>query len=324
MMSEMAINQPELLLALIFGGLFTFCIGLTHALRQRSARQELVRRVKMAGSYGESVESDSGSPNQRRGFKGHVGAAFARLGKRVSPDPMVDYSQASRIRFLRAGYRSPNARSIFWGIKVFGTLVSLGAILICRMYLLQGVNYQVTMVLMVFSALFGFYLPDIYLRQVTETRRAKILVALPDALDLMVICVEAGIGLDSAIQRVSQEIKFSSPELSEELNFTTLELRAGKERHDALRNLALRTSLSEINSLVTLLIQTDKFGTSMANALRIYSETYRTERYQRAEELAAKLPVKMIIPLGLFIFPALFVVLLGPAMISIYRAIVLK
>jgi tight adherence protein C len=159
---------------------------------------------------------------------------------------------------------------------------------------------------------------------VTETRRAKILVALPDALDLMVICVEAGIGLDSAIQRVSQEIKFSSPELSDELNFTTLELRAGKERHDALRDLSLRTSLSEINSLVTLLIQTDKFGTSMANALRIYSETYRTERYQKAEELAAKLPVKMLFPLGLFIFPALFVVLLGPAMISIYRAIVLK
>jgi tight adherence protein C len=172
--------------------------------------------------------------------------------------------------------------------------------------------------------LFGFYLPDIYLRQKSDTRKEKILLALPDALDLMVICVEAGIGLDAAIQRVSQEIKFSSPELSDELNFTTLELRAGKERHDALRNLALRTNLSEINSLVTLLVQTDKFGTSMANALRVYSDTYRTERYQKAEELAAKLPVKLLFPLGVFIFPALFVVLLGPAAISIYKALIVK
>jgi tight adherence protein C len=140
----------------------------------------------------------------------------------------------------------------------------------------------------------------------------------------MVICVEAGIGLDAAIQRVAQEIEFSCLELSDELNFTTLELRAGKTRVDALRNLALRTNLTEINSLVTLLVQTDKFGTSMANALRVYADTYRTERYQKAEELAAKLPVKLLFPLAVFIFPSLFVVLLGPAAISIYKALIVK
>jgi tight adherence protein C len=180
------------------------------------------------------------------------------------------------------------------------------------------------MALLVFSALFGYYLPDVWLRQKADKRREKILKALPDALDLLVICVEAGIGIDAALQRVSQEIKFAFSELSDELQFTNLELRAGKARHDALRNLALRTNLSEINSLVTLLIQTDKFGTSMASALRVYSETYRTERYQKAEELAARLPVKLLFPLVAFIFPAMFVVLLGPAGISIYRALIAK
>jgi tight adherence protein C len=128
-------------------------------------------------------------------------------------------------------------------------------------------------------------------------------------------------GLDSAIYRVAQEMRLNSLELSDELQLMNLELRAGKSRKDALKNLALRTNLEEINSLVTLLIQTDQFGTSMADALRIYSDSYRTQRYQRAEELAAKLPVKLIFPLVVFIFPALFVVLLGPAAISIYNAL---
>ena len=173
----------------------------------------------------------------------------------------------------------------------------------------------------VLSALLGFYLPDIWLRQKADKRKEKILNALPDALDLLVVCVESGMGLDSAIYRVAQEMRLNSPELSDELQLMNLELRAGKSRRDALKNLASRTNLEEINSLVTLLIQTDQFGTSMADALRIYSDAYRTQRYQRAEELAAKLPVKLLFPLVVFIFPALFVVLLGPAAISIYKAL---
>ena len=173
----------------------------------------------------------------------------------------------------------------------------------------------------VFVALLGFYLPDIWLRQKTDKRRENILKALPDALDLLVVCVEAGMGLDSAINRVAEESKDSGPELSDELHFMTLELRAGKPRRKALKNLASRIDLDEVSSLVTLLIETEKFGTSMADALRVYSDSYRIQRHQRAEELAAKLPVKLLIPLGLFIFPALFVVILGPAFISIYRAL---
>jgi tight adherence protein C len=137
-----------------------------------------------------------------------------------------------------------------------------------------------------------------------------------------VICVEAGMGLDGAINKVAQELGLGNPELSEELQLMNLELRAGKQRTDALKNLALRTNLDEISSLTTLLVQTDKFGTSMADALRIYSESYRTQRYQRAEEMAAKLPVKMVIPLIFCIFPSLFLVILGPAAINIYRALI--
>ena len=143
-------------------------------------------------------------------------------------------------------------------------------------------------------------------------------------MDLLVICVEAGMGLDSAINRVAQETKFSSPALSDELHFMNLELRAGKSRQDALRNLSLRTNLEEITSLTTLLVQTDRFGTSMADALRVYSESFRTQRYQKAEEAAAKLPVKLVFPLVLFIFPALMVVILGPAAITIYKNIILR
>ena len=145
------------------------------------------------------------------------------------------------------------------------------------------------------------------------------LEGIPDALDLLVVCVEAGMGLDAAINRVAEEIKLTNRILSDELKFLNLELRAGKSRQAALRNLAMRTDLEDVNSLVTLLIQTDKFGTSVAKALRVYSDTFRTKRYQKAEELAAKLPVKLVVPLIVFIFPSLFVTILGPAAIRIYE-----
>jgi len=134
-----------------------------------------------------------------------------------------------------------------------------------------------------------------------------------------VVCVEAGMGLDAAISRVGEEIRFTDRELSDELRLLNLELRAGKTRLEALRNLARRVNLEDMNSLVTLLVQTEKFGTSIAQALRVYSDTFRTKRYQAAEELAAKLPVKLLFPLIFFIFPAIFVVILGPAVIQIIQ-----
>lgn len=145
------------------------------------------------------------------------------------------------------------------------------------------------------------------------------LKGFPDALDLMVVCVEAGMALDSAVSRVGEEMRLSNKALSEEFKQVSLELRAGMPRRDALRNLAVRTDLEDVNSLVGLLIQTDKFGTSVAQALRVYSDTMRTKRAQRAEEMAAKMPVKLMIPLILFIFPSILVTIIGPAAIKILR-----
>ena len=182
---------------------------------------------------------------------------------------------------------------------------------------------QIAVGLAVFIALLGFYLPDLWLIVKSDIRKEKLFEGLPDALDLLVVCVEAGMGLDGAIHRVAEETKLTNQTLSDELKLLNLELRAGKSRQDALRNLAMRTNINAMNSLVTLLIQTDKFGTSVAKALQVFADSFRTERYQKAEELAAKMPVKLIFPLVLFIFPSLFVVILGPAAIRIYQNIIL-
>jgi tight adherence protein C len=229
-----------------------------------------------------------------------------------------------RIRFLRAGIRRENAVMIYWGAKCFFSLCLPAIFFICRFSVLKVLNNHITVGLAVLIALLGFYLPDIWLMIKTNIRREKLLEGIPDALDLLVVCVEAGMGLDGAIHRVAEETKLTHPVLSDELKLLNLELRAGKSRQDALRNLALRTNIDAMNSLVTLLIQTDKFGTSVAKTLRVFSDSFRTERYQKAEEFAAKMPVKLIFPLVLFIFPSLFVIILGPAAIRIYENILLR
>jgi tight adherence protein C len=160
-----------------------------------------------------------------------------------------------------------------------------------------------------------------WLRLRISRRKEAIMKSLPDALDLLVVCVEAGLGLDAAFNRVAQEIEFSSKELGDEFKVLNLEIRAGKLRRDALKNLAIRTDIDEMHSLVTLIIQTEKFGTSIAQALKVYADSFRTKRYQRAEELAAQLPVKLMLPLILFIFPSLFVAILGPAAVNVYQTL---
>ena len=314
-------SQPTIFIYVTaFLALFLFCIGVSQFIRQRDTQRELIEKIRgVDDAIGTAVEEPL-EISAKPGKGPWIVHAFGKVGKFVSPVDSQGYS-AARLRFLRAGLRHENAGTSFWGAKILLMVLLPVIFFLLRFWLFKIMNYQMTVMSGVLSALLGFYLPDIWLRQKTDKRKEKILNALPDALDLLVICVESGMGLDSAIYRVAQETKLNSPELSDELQLMNLELRAGKSRRDALKNLALRTNLEEINSLVTLLIQTDQFGTSMADALRVYSDAYRTQRYQRAEELAAKLPVKLIFPLVIFIFPALFVVLLGPAAISIYNAL---
>jgi tight adherence protein C len=168
---------------------------------------------------------------------------------------------------------------------------------------------------------FGFFLPRFVLKRLIKKRQHLITIGLPDALDLTVICVEAGLALDQAMQRVGEDLRHAHPELSDEFHLVNLEMRAGKPRSEALRNLSERTGVNDIRALVGTLVQTDRFGTSVAQALRVHSDSLRTERRQRAEEQAAKTTIKMVIPLVLFVLPSIIFVTLGPAVIQLIRTL---
>lgn len=245
------------------------------------------------------------------------------LGKAVKPKKEADVTRM-RKRLQRAGFHAENGPLLFFGFKVF-TAFFLGVVpLVLKFTVLQSLSVPQVVLGTLLSLSAGFFFPDLYLYQRSETRKRKLFEGIPDALDLMVVCVEAGMGLDAAIKRVGDEMAVKSRVLGEEFRMLSLELRLGKPRADALRNLAMRANLDEVSSLVSLLLQTDKFGTRVALALRVHSDAMRTKRYQQAEEMAAKLPVKIIFPLLLFIFPSLFVTIIGPAVIRIYRALIDK
>ena len=214
-----------------------------------------------------------------------------------------------RLRLVQAGFRRDEALTIFFGIRVaFAlTLFSLFA---------SSILARPNIAMALGGLGLGYILPGMVLARLAKRRSHRIRLSLADMLDLLVVSVEAGLGLDQAMQRVGQELAFAYPELSDELRLINLELRAGKPRSEALRNLADRTGVDDLSSLVTMLIQTDKFGTSVAQSLRVYSETLRTKRRQRAEEAAAKTGVKMVFPLVTCIFPAIWVITIGPAAIK--------
>jgi tight adherence protein C len=184
-----------------------------------------------------------------------------------------------------------------------------------------GYSAGVALVVSFYFGAMGYVLPGMLVTRRVKKRQKEMQRALPDALDMLVVSVEAGLGLNAALVRVSEEIDRLSPVLSEQLGLVNLEIRAGTSREDALRNLAERTGLQDISSLVGMLIQTDRFGTSVAQALRVHADTMRTKRRQRAEEAAAKTTIKLVFPLVFCIFPAMFVVILGPAMIQIFQAL---
>ncbi len=220
-------------------------------------------------------------------------------------------------KLIQAGYRSRSAATIFYGIKVI-VIIACGLILFVSG---QFVSFTTENLLLSLGACLaaGFVLPDFILSRRVSARQEKIQLALPDALDLLVVCVEAGLGLDQAILKTSEELRVTHPEICEELNLVNLELRTGKPRRDALRNLADRTGVEDVSGLVSMLIQTDRFGTSIAQSLRVHSDALRTKRRQRAEEKAHKVSVKLVFPLVFLIFPSMFVVILGPGVIKIMQ-----
>ena len=232
---------------------------------------------------------------------------FKRIGEKAPKSPKE--MGTLRLRLVQAGYRRDEAMTIFFGIRIFFAL-SLFALFATSIVVRPNITLALA------GVGFGYIFPGMVLARLAKRRAHKIRLSLADALDLLVVSVEAGLGLDQALTRVGQELAFAYPDLSDELRLVNLELRAGKARSDALRNLADRTGVDDLSSLVTMLIQTDKFGTSVAQSLRVYSETLRTKRRQRAEEAAAKTGVKMVFPLVFCIFPAIWVVTIGPAAIK--------
>ena len=227
---------------------------------------------------------------------------------RALPVSPTNVSQA-RTWLIQAGYRNEQHVTIYRGLRVL--FAALGFIAV---FAFTGFNSP--LMLVGITAL-GFFLPRFLLKKKLAERQRRIRLGLPDGLDLTVICVEAGLSLDQAMMRVGEDLRHSHPELSAEFHLFDLETRAGKPRVEALRNLAARTGVDDIRSLVGTLIQTDRFGTSVAQALRVHSDSLRTERRQRAEEQAAKTTVKMIIPLVLFVMPSLIFVTVGPAVIEL-------
>jgi tight adherence protein C len=177
------------------------------------------------------------------------------------------------------------------------------------------------MAVLLVAAAIGYYLPNIVLRRMIFVRQREIFETFPDALDLMTVCVESGLGIDAALSRVTDEMRHRSEVLSDELHLVTLELRAGGSKEKALRNLAMRTGVEDVDTLVAMLIQAERFGTSIADSLRVHADTLRTKRRFRAEEAAAKIALKLLFPLIFCIFPAMLLVLLGPAFIQIYRVL---
>lgn len=241
---------------------------------------------------------------------------FARLS---APDGQWEDSPL-RIRFINAGIRSANARLIFFGAK--SLLPLLFAFLTFIWVRERSTSSGLTLALyLAIAALIGCYLPNIILALKARARKREIFENFPDAADLMLVCVEAGLGLDAAMNRVTDEMQMKSRALAEEMHLTALETRAGGTREKALRNLALRTGLEEVGTFATMLTQSDKFGTSIGESLRVFSDDLRHKRQMRAEEKAAKIPTKMLFPLVLFIFPSIIMVVLGPAVIRIIRTI---
>lgn len=222
-----------------------------------------------------------------------------------------------RIRFMNAGWRSSSAPYIFFGTKTILALAfPLLALLLGGR---SGSDGPQLMFLVVICSYAGYYLPNLVLKRTISERQREIFESFPDALDLLVICVEAGLGLDAAIAKVAAEIQLKSKVLAEELQMVQLELRTGFTKEHALRNFSLRSGVEDIDLLVAMLIQSDRFGTSVGDSLRIHSENLRIKRRQRAEEAAAKVSLKLLFPLIFFIFPTLMVILIGPAILQIYR-----
>jgi tight adherence protein C len=260
------------------------------------------------------------SPREKQGnFRETMEQTSATLGvmvqqfERVLPKSPAEISVVQQ-RLVRAGYRSDSAVHFFYGAKVIVPLV------LCVLAFTTGVGRYSPFFVYLIALGLGYLLPDFWLGNRIAARQARIRRSLPDVLDLLVICIEAGLSLDQSVARTEEELSLAQPAICDELGIVVLEQRAGCPRADAWRHFAERTNVDSVRNLVSVLVQSEKFGTSIAKTLRVHSDTLRTQRRQKVEEQAAKTTVKLVFPLVFFIFPSLFLVTLGPAAITVMES----
>ena len=307
--------DPLLLISiLVFVGVLIVGWGAWIYMQSRQKVNDWSIRAKGQSLTQASLQKNANQPTLKdQGIK-----LLERLGQVNKPK---DQAVTTRLRasLATAGYRSQQATVVFLGSRIFLAILFGLSFLVFGSEVMQGKDPMYFPIVLIGVMVMGFYGPQLWLSNATNKRKERLVNGFPDALDLMVVCVEAGLGLDQAISRVGHEVKQGHPDLGDEFILLNLELRAGLSREQGLRNLVNRTDLDDIRSLVALLIQTDRFGTSIGQALRVHSDSMRLKRRLKAEERGAQLPVKLMIPLILFIFPALMVVIIGPGAISLFR-----
>jgi tight adherence protein C len=257
---------------------------------------------------------EQGSPVKKTATVGRMLSKASPMAKPLQPKSAEEQSKLKR-RLSEAGFRTENAVGVFLGLKFIGLIV--GATISGAASLVTSSFTQSALIYSVVVTAGMFYMPDIIVWFIAKHRKDSIFMGLPDVLDLLVVCVEAGLGLDQAMRKVSEEMKKSARIVSDEFTLCNFQLQMGRARNEVLQDLGNRTGVDDLRSLAAILIQADKFGSSIAQALRVQSDSMRTRRRQLAEEKAAKTAVKLIFPLVIFIFPAIFVVLVGPAAITI-------
>lgn len=266
---------------------------------------------------GQRLQALSGAPEKSPWTETviKIAAPFARLST-----PTSNWDQSPlRVKFFNAGLRRDDASLIYFGAKTLMPLIFSGLAFVA----MTGADQASTTLLfyVLFFALLGCYLPNVVLHLMVKSRQREIFENFPDAADLMLVCIEAGLGLDAALTKVAEEIQIKSVALCEELHLTNLEIRAGGTREKSLKNLASRTGVEEVGTFAIMLTQADKFGTSVGESLRVFSDDLRHKRQMRAEELAAKVPTKMLFPLVVCVFPSIIMVIMGPAAIQVIRTI---
>jgi tight adherence protein C len=275
--------------------------------RPRKAEDRLQRLLDPVASRG---DSESSLAKRQELFQAKVTAAAHKLGKSLRPSDEQELGKI-RLKLLNAGFRQESAVAVYYGIKLIVMLVAL-AVAVPLLVMKYGMTQTAAMAAIGVAGL-SFYLPGFFVDVRKKKRGESIFLSLPDALDLMVVCVEAGLGLDAAMRRVTSELAQSAPVLCEEFAIANFQLQMGRTRKEALRDLGIRSGVEDVRALSAVIIQAEKFGSSIGAALRVQSDAMRLRRRQLAEERAAKTAVKIMIPLILFIFPGVFVVLVGPA-----------